>query len=75
MGAETSFPLRKFCTGREKRTTPEGELDETGERHTEKRKRKRGCTRGYRIYRGSRFWVKHFWPRDIQSSPFVDSEA
>lgn len=41
MGAETSFSLRKFCTGREKRATPEGELDETGERHSERRERGR----------------------------------
>lgn len=41
MGAETSFSLRKFCTGREKRTTPGGELDETGERHRERRERER----------------------------------
>lgn len=41
MGAETSFSPRKFCTGREKRATPEGELDETGERHSERRERGR----------------------------------
>ena len=41
MGAETSFSPRKFCTGRERRATLEGELDETGERDSQRERRER----------------------------------